>query len=77
MFMDEELLQKAMEAKSLDELLELMEAAGLGNKSARENAYFARLSDMTEKLSQEETKKAPDSRGGGVEHYWMPCAIFS
>ncbi len=77
MFMDEELLQKAMEAKSLDELLELMEAAGLGNKSARENAYFARLSDMTEKLSQEETKKAPDSSGGGVEHYWMPCVIFS
>ena len=49
----------------MSELLELMEAAGLGSKSARENAYFERISDMTEKLSQEETKKAPDSSGGG------------
>ncbi len=63
--MDEELIQRAMEAKSLEELLELMEEAGLDTTRERKKTHFGRFGSMAEKLSGGKKEKAPDSGGGG------------
>ena len=59
-----EMLEKAMQCKTADELMELAKAEGYDITRDEAEAYFAELSDM--ELDSEKLKKI----AGGIETCW-------
>ena len=65
-----EMIEKAMQCKSADELMELAKAEGYDIKKDEAEAYFVELSDV-----ELDSEKLKNVSGGGVDICYMQCPL--
>ena len=65
-----EMLAKAMQCKTADELMELAKAEGYDITKDEAEAYFVELSDV-----ELDAKTLKNVSGGGVDIYYMQCPL--
>ena len=69
-----EMIEKAMQCKSADELMELAKAEGYDITKDEAEAYFVELSDV--ELDSEKLKNVSGGvSGGGVDICYMQCPL--
>ena len=65
-----EMIEKAMQCKSADELMELAKAEGYDITKDEAEAYFVELSDV-----ELDSEKLKNVSGGGVDICYMQCPL--